>query len=134
MEQVLSRENMNLAFKRVKTNKGSHGVDGMSIDETYEYLKIHSREIGKAIREGTYKPKPVLRVEIPKQEGGVRLLGIPTVLDRIIQQAITQVISPIFEKEFSDSSYGWETRKKCQTGCIAGKILYRSRIHMGCGY
>jgi RNA-directed DNA polymerase len=121
LEQILSRDNMNLAFKRVKSNKGSHGVDGMSIDDTFQYLKTHGKELILAIREGKYKPKSVRRVEIPKPDGGVRLLGIPTVLDRMIQQAIMQVISPIFEKDFSKSSYGFRPGKSAHQAVLQAK-------------
>lgn len=127
MEIILSRENMNHAIKRVKSNKGSHGVDGLSIDETIEYLKQHSMEIGRKLREGSYRPQPVRRVEIPKPDGGIRLLGIPTVTDRIIQQAITQVLSPIFEKGFSDSSYGF------RPGRCAKQAVQKAREHIEAG-
>ncbi len=131
MEQILSARNMNLAFKRVKSNKGSHGVDGMNIEETFEFLKIHSRDVGKSIREGKYKPKPVRRVEIPKSGGGIRLLGIPTVLDRIIQQAIMQVISPIFEKDFSDSSYGFRPGKSAKQAVLFIEEIRPLRLQRG---
>lgn len=128
LEKILSRENMNLSIKRVKANKGSHGVDGRSIEETYKYLKDHSMEIGKALREGTYKVQPVRRVEIPKSDGGVRLLGIPTVLDRIIQQAIMQVISPIFDRDFSKNSYGFRPGKS------ARQAVLQAREYISMGY
>lgn len=118
---------MNLAIKRVKSNKGSHGVDGLSIDETIEYLKQNSKEIGRKLREGTYRPQPVRRVEIPKPDGGIRLLCIPTVTDRIIQQAITQVLSPIFENGFSDSSYGF------RPGRCAKQAVEIAREHIEAG-
>lgn len=121
LEQILSRENISLALKRVKSNKGSHGVDGRSINDTIDYLKLHSLEIGKALRSGTYKPKPVRRVEIPKPDGGIRLLGIPTVLDRIIQQAIMQVLSPIFERNFSENSYGFRPGKSAKQAVLQAK-------------
>jgi len=92
-------------------------------------LKVHSREIGSSIREGKYKPKPVRRVEILKTEGGVRLLGIPTVLDRLIQQAVTQVISPIFEKEFSDSSYGFRLERSAKQAVIRAREYIEEGNH-----
>lgn len=107
LEQILSKDNMNKAYKRVKANKGSHGVDGMRVDELLQYLKQHGQELRQLLLEGKYKPKPVRRVEIPKPDGGIRLLGIPTVVDRVIQQAIAQVLTPIYEKKFSDNSYGF---------------------------
>ncbi|MCP4648660.1 MAG: group II intron reverse transcriptase/maturase [PVC group bacterium] len=111
LEEILKRENMNRAYKRVKSNKGSHGIDGMKVEELLEYLKEHGEEIKQSILEGTYSPEPVRRVEISKPEGGVRLLGIPTVLDRVIQQAIAQVLSPIYEEKFSENSYGFRPNR-----------------------
>ncbi|EYE87101.1 RNA-directed DNA polymerase, partial [Fervidicella metallireducens AeB] len=105
LEQILSRDNMNSAYKRVKANKGSHGIDGMTVDELLQYLKEHGQELRQSLLEGRYRLQPVRRVEIPKPDGGKRLLGIPTVVDRVIQQAIAQVLTPIYEKKFSDNSY-----------------------------
>jgi len=107
LEKVLDRENLNLAYKRVKKNGGSHGVDGMNAEELLPYLKQHGENLKQNLLEGKYRPQPVRRVEIPKPDGGIRLLGIPTVIDRMIQQAIEQVLSPIFETEFSKYSYGF---------------------------
>ena len=100
LEKILDRNNLNLAYKRVKANKGSHGVDGMAVSELLSYLKQNGAQIKQSILEGTYRPNPVRRVSIPKPDGKVRLLGIPTVLDRVIQQAIAQILSPIFEEKF----------------------------------
>ena len=102
LEKVLERDNLNKAYKRVKANKGASGVDGMTINEALPWLKEHRDELLESIRNGKYKPSPVRRVEIPKDNGGVRKLGIPTVIDRIIQQAIAQVLTPIYEPKFSD--------------------------------
>jgi RNA-directed DNA polymerase len=107
LEKVLDRVNLNLAYKRVKKNGGSHGVDGMKVEELLPYLKQHGENIKQILLEGKYRPQPVRRVEISKPDGGIRLLGIPTVVDRMIQKAIAQVLSPIFEKEFSNYSYGF---------------------------
>jgi RNA-directed DNA polymerase len=107
LEKILSNKNLNEAYKSVKRNKGSHGVDGMRIEELHSYLKSNGKELIELILKGKYKPQPVMRVEIPKADGGIRLLGIPTVVDRVIQQAIAQVLTPIYEKKFSDSSYGF---------------------------
>ena len=107
LEKILDRDNLNRAFKRVKANKGAPGVDGMTIDETLQWLKVHNRELTDRIRRGKYTPKPVRRVEIPKPDGGVRKLGIPTVTDRTIQQAMAQQMIPIFEPLFSDGSFGY---------------------------
>ncbi|MBE3036353.1 MAG: group II intron reverse transcriptase/maturase [Candidatus Atribacteria bacterium] len=114
LEKILDRNNLNLAYKRVKANKGSHGVDGMNVDELLPFLKQNGELIKQSILEGTYHPKPVRRVEIPKSDGGIRLLGIPTVLDRVIQQAIAQILSPIFEEKFSDSSYGFRPNRNAK--------------------
>jgi len=108
LEQILHRDNMNAAYKRVKFNKGAGGVDGMNVDELLPFLKTNNAEILQKLQEGKYKPNPVRRVEIPKEEKGkVRELGIPTVVDRVIQQAIAQVLIPIYEKQFSESSFGF---------------------------
>ncbi len=107
LEKILDRHNLNLAYKRVMANKGSHGVDGMSVDELLPYLKQNGDKIKQSLLDGSYRPSPVRRVEIPKPDGGVRLLGIPTVTDRVIQQAINQILSPIFDSLFSNSSYGF---------------------------
>lgn len=107
LERILSRENMQRAYKRVVANKGSHGVDGMTTDELRNFLIQEWPEIKLAILQGEYKPQPVRRVEIPKPNGGIRLLGIPTVLDRLIQQAIAQELTLIFDKGFSNNSYGF---------------------------
>ena len=111
MEEVLSRENMMRALARVKENKGAAGVDGMTVDELVPYLKAEWPRIRKELLEARYEPKPVRRVMIPKANGGERPLGIPTVLDRLIQQAVHQVISPVFDKDFSKSSYGYRPGK-----------------------
>jgi RNA-directed DNA polymerase len=121
LEKILDRDNLNNAFKRVKSNKGSHGVDGMKVDELLPFLKQNGESIKRAIIEGTYNPTPVRRVEIPKPDGGVRLLGIPTVLDRLIQQAIAQVLSPIFENEFSDNSYGFRPHRSAKDAILKAK-------------
>ena len=107
LERILSRENMHRAWKRVKQNKGAAGVDKMSIDEMPEYLQEHWQRSRESLMEGRYQPSPVLRVEIPKPTGGVRLLGIPTVLDRLIQQAIAQVLTEICDPVFSECSDGF---------------------------
>jgi group II intron reverse transcriptase/maturase len=121
LEQILDRDNMNRAYKRVKTNKGAAGIDGMNVEELLNYLIENGEEIKQEIREGKYKPNPVRRVEIPKEDGKKRPLGIPTVVDRVIQQSIAQVLSPIYERQFSDNSYGFRPNRsahgaigKCQ--------------------
>jgi Retron-type reverse transcriptase len=130
LERILHRDNLNNAYKKVKSNKGAGGVDGMSVDELLTYLKDNQKQLIQKIRDGKYKPNPVRRVEIPKEEKGkVRELGIPTVVDRVIQQAITQVLSPIFERQFSDYSFGFrpgrgahDALKQCQQNVDDGYV------------
>ena len=107
LEQILHRDNLNEAYKRVVENGGAAGIDGMTVAEMLPYLKEHRDELLKSLRGGWYKPKPVRRVQIPKSDGGTRNLGVPTVIDRMIQQAIVQVVTPLLEEKFSDSSYGF---------------------------
>lgn len=128
LEEILDRDNMNKAFKKVKSNKGKPGIDGMTVDELLPFLKENGDQIKQAIMEGTYSPKPVRRVEIPKPDGGVRLLGIPTVLDRVIQQAIALVLSPIYEREFSDNSYGF------RPGRDAHQAIRKCKGYIDAGY
>ena len=118
LEEILSRDNMLLAYKRVKSNKGASGIDGVSVDEIDEYIKAHWVEIREKIRKRKYQPQPVRRVEIPKPNGGVRNLGIPTVIDRIIEQAIAQVLTPIAEPHFSENSYGFRPKRRAQQAVI----------------
>lgn len=120
LNQILDLENFDLAVKQVKRNKGSAGVDGMSVDQIQGYLALNKDELLKSIRSRTYKPEPVLRVEIPKPDGDVRLLGIPTVKDRVIQQAVAQIITPLFDKQFSDHSYGFRPRRYAEMAIIKG--------------
>lgn len=128
LEKILDGDNLKLAFKRVKANKGSHGVDGMKVDELPQYLKQNVGTLKDSILEGTYRPKPVRRVEIPKPDGGIRLLGIPTVVDRMIQQAIAQILSPIFEKTFSENSYGFRPKRD------AKQAINKAKEYMEQGY
>ena len=105
---------MNTAYKRVCANKGAGGVDGVSVEELGDHIKENWESIRNQIRSRKYKPQPVRRVEIPKPNGGMRKLGIPTVMDRVIQQGIVQVISPICEPLFSEWSYGFRPSKSCE--------------------
>ena len=107
LERILARENMWQAYNKVVSNKGSHGIDKMDVYELKQFLQSNWLNIREQLLQGTYKPKPVRRVEIPKPDGGVRLLGIPTVLDRLIQQAIAQELTLIFDEDFSANSYGF---------------------------
>ena len=111
LEAILDRNNLNKAYLKVKRNGDSAGIDGMTVDEMLPYLKEHREELLTALRSGKYKPKAVRRVEIPKPDGGKRKLGVPTVIDRMIQQAIVQVMQPIYEPIFSDNSYGFRPKK-----------------------
>ncbi|WP_205694297.1 group II intron reverse transcriptase/maturase [Clostridium manihotivorum] len=111
LERILSKDNMNLALKRVISNKGSHGVDGMTVYELKQFLKTNWISIRESILNGEYRPMPVRRVEIPKPNGGTRLLGIPTVLDRLIQQAIAQELNSIYDRRFSESSFGFRPQR-----------------------
>jgi len=118
IEEVLSKENLNKAYLQVFRNKGSAGVDGVSVNELKEHMRINGDKIVEDILNRKYKPLPVKRVEIPKDNGKKRLLGIPTVVDRVIQQAIAQKLSPIYEKEFSDNSYGFRPKRSCEMAII----------------
>ena len=115
LEAILDRDNLNRAYKRVKGNHGAPGIDGMTVEEALPWLREHREELLQSIREGSYGPNPVRRKEIPKPDGsGVRKLGIPTVVDRIIQQAIAQRLQPIFEPLFSEGSYGYRPKRSAQ--------------------
>lgn len=121
LEEILSVSNLNRAYKQVKRNKGAHGVDGMEVEYLLQYLKDNGEELRKSILDGKYRPNPVRRVEIPKDNGKMRKLGIPTVVDRLVQQAVAQILSPIFEPQFAETSYGFRPKRsahdalrKCQ--------------------
>ena len=114
LERILGRDNLNRAYKRVKANKGAPGIDGMTVEDALPWLQQHRQELLDSIRAGKYKPQPVRRKEIPKPDGGVRQLGIPTVIDRVIQQAIAQQLTPIFEPLFIDGSYGYRPNRSAQ--------------------
>jgi retron-type reverse transcriptase len=113
LEQVLENNNLYQAIAKVVSNKGSGGVDGMNVEDGSKYFMKNIETIKESIRKRTYKPLPVRRVEIPKPDGGVRLLGIPCVADRIIQQAINQVLTPIYEEQFSETSYEFRPNRDC---------------------
>ena len=124
LERVLERSNLNRAYERVKQNGGAAGADGMTVNEMLPYLRANREELLESIRGGWYKPKPVRRVEIPKPDGGVRQLGVPTVVDRMIQQALAQVLQPIFEATFSDSSYGFRPGRNAQQAIKQAREYY----------
>lgn len=114
LERILDRNNLNRAYKQVKRNHGAPGIDGMTVEQALPWLQEHREELLQSIREGTFTPSPMRRKEIPKPDGGVRKLGIPTVVDRIIQQAIAQQLQPIYEPLFSDASYGYRPKRSGQ--------------------
>lgn len=128
LEKIIDRNNLNQAFKRVKANKGSHGIDGMKVDELLQYLKENGDSLRQSILDGSYKPNSVRRVEIPKQDGKKRPLGIPTAVDRVIQQAIAQVLIPIFEEKFSENSYGFRPNRS------AHQAILKCKQYMDNGY
>ena len=119
LEAILYRDNLNRAYKRVKANKGAPGVDGVTVEEALPWLKEHGKEMTEAIRSEKYKPTAVRRKEIPKPDGGVRKLGIPTVKDRIVQQAIAQQLMPQYEPKFSEGSYGYRPGRSAQGGPLS---------------
>lgn len=129
LEQILDRNNLNNAFKRVKSNKGAHGVDGIGVNELLQYLKDNGDQLRQLILDGKYRPNPVRRVEIPKDDGKQkRKLGIPTVVDRVVQQAIAQVLTPIYEKQFLDNSFGFRPKRS------AHDAIKRSQENIENGY
>jgi group II intron reverse transcriptase/maturase len=128
LEKIVDKRNFFEAYKKVVSNKGSHGIDGMKVDELLPFLQEHYDTLKADLLNDKYEPQPVKRVEIPKPNGGVRLLGIPTVVDRLIQQAINQVINPIFDKEFSNNSYGFRPGKS------AHMALKQAQKHINEGY
>lgn len=128
LEEILDRNNLNKAFKKVKSNKGAHGIDGMEVDELLQYLKENGDQLRQSILDGKYRPNPVRRVEIPKEDGKKRKLGIPTVVDRVVQQAIAQILTPIFEQQFSNNSYGF------RPGRSAHQAIRQCQINIYEGY
>jgi RNA-directed DNA polymerase len=128
MEAVCERENLKKALRRVKANKGSPGVDGMTVEQLPDYLRTHWPQHRDELLRGTYTPSPVRRVEIPKPDGGARKLGVPTVLDRFVQQAVLQVLQPLFDPTFSDHSYGF------RPGRSAHQAVAAAQKHLSSGY
>ena len=114
LEKILEKGNLKRAFKRVRANKGAPGIDGITVEEIGAYLRENQKELIERIRRGKYTPDPVRRVEIPKPDVGIRKLGIPTVKDRIFQQAITQCLTPIYEPLFSENSYGYRPGRRAK--------------------
>jgi RNA-directed DNA polymerase len=127
-ERVWERQNLFTALERVERNGGAPGIDGMPVEELRPYLREHWLEIREALDQQSYQPSPVRRVEIPKPDGGVRLLGIPTVLDRFLQQAIAQALTPLFEPLFSNHSYGF------RPGRSAHQAIEQAQEYVQAGY
>jgi RNA-directed DNA polymerase len=121
MEVVCERENLKKALRRVKANKGSPGIDGMTVEQLPDYLRAHWPQHRDELLRGLYAPSPVRRVEIPKPDGGVRKLGVPTALDRFVQQAVLQVLQPIFDPPFSDHSYGFRPGRSAHQAVAAAQ-------------
>ena len=136
LDLILRKDNLNKAYKRVKSNKGAGGTDGMQVDELLPYLKENQETLIWQIRNGRYKPNPVRRVEIPKEtKGEYRKLGVPTVVDRVIQQAITQELMPIYEEQFSENRFGFRPQKgqhdalrQCQKNVNDGYVYVVDKI------
>lgn len=128
MERICDRQNLNTAYKRVKSNQGSPGVDGMTVDQASGWISNHKASLIKSLLDGSYRPGPVRRVAIPKPGGGQRELGIPTVIDRIVQQAILQVLQPLFDPHFSDQSFGF------RPGCSAHGALRKAQEYVAEGF
>jgi len=126
--QALTRENLVLAWKRVKANAGSAGVDGLSVRQTAEHLGVHWPQVREQLLNGSYRPRPVRRVQIPKPGGGMRELGIPTVTDRLIQQGLLQVLQPLLDPSFSEHSYGFRPGRR------ALDALCRAQEYVQAGY
>ena len=118
LEKVLDNKNLFKAYKQVYKNKGASGIDGVTVEELGKYMYLHKEEIKEQIRNRKYKPSPVKRVYIPKENGDKRGLGIPTVVDRLIQQGIVQVLSSIYEKQFSETSYGFRPNCSCEMAIV----------------
>ena len=118
IEKILDKNNVRIALEKVIANKGAAGIDGMKAEDLRDYMNANWPSIKQSILERNYKPAPVRRVEIPKPNGGVRKLGIPTVVDRTLQQSIVQILTPIFETEFQENSYGFRPGRSCEQAVL----------------
>lgn len=127
--RVLDRNNLNQAYLRVVRNKGAAGVDGMTVDDLLPFLRKHREELLERLADGTYKPTPVKRVEIPKPNGGMRKLGIPTVTDRFVQQSVAQVLSPVYEQIFSNNSFGFRPKRSAHDAVKRAVAFYNEGYH-----
>ena len=130
MERVVQRDNLNRAYKRVKANHGAPGVDGMTVEELYDWIRSNKEGLILSLLDGSYQPKAVRSVEIPKPNGGIRQLGIPTVVDRLVQQAILQVLQPIFDPMFSESSFGFRPKRSAHQALLQAQryVVGRRRV------
>lgn len=126
LEAILLPDNLNKAYKAVIRNKGCGGIDKMSCDELFPWLLANKESLIRSLLDGSYRPNPVLRVEIPKDSDKMRLLGIPTVVDRLVQQAINQVLIPIYEAQFSRNSFGFRPRRGCHDALFRAKDIVNS--------
>lgn len=118
IEQILDKNNVRIALEKVITNKGAAGIDGMKVENLRDYMNANWTSIKQSILERSYKPAPLRRMEIPKPNGEVRKLGIPTVVDRTLQQSIVQILTPIFETEFQENSYGFRPGRSCEQAVL----------------
>lgn len=118
IEQILDKSNVRIALEKVISNKGAAGIDGMKVEYLRDYMNANWQSIKQSILERSYKPAPVRSVEIPKPNGGVRKLGIPTVVDRTLQQSIVQILTPVFEAEFQENSYGFRPGRSCEQAVL----------------
>jgi RNA-directed DNA polymerase len=126
MSRVVERDNMQLAYSRVMKNRGAPGIDGMRCEDLKAWLKVNWSQVKKSLLDGTYRPQAVRRVDIPKPQGGVRTLGVPTVVDRLIQQALHQAMQPLFEPTFSQSSYGFRPGRSAKQAVSKATEYIRS--------
>lgn len=129
-ELVLDRNNLNTAYARVYGNRGAEGIDGMSVYELLDYLKDNKSQFLESLKDLSYKPSPVRRVEIPKPDGTKRKLGVPTVVDRLVQQAIAQAMTPVFEKVFSDNSFGFRPNRSAHDAIKRVTEFYNQGYHV----
>ena len=134
IEQILTKSNVREALERVISNKGAPGIDGMPVEELRAYMNTNWEVIKQSILAREYRPKPVRRVEISKPNGGVRKLGIPSVVDRVIQQSIVQVLTPIFESEFQECSYGFRPQRSCEQAVLKTDRIRQCRLRMDSGH
>ena len=134
LERILSPDNLNQAYKAVVRNKGGGGIDKMSCEELLPWLLANKDSLIRSLQDGSYRPNPVRRVEIPKDNGKKRLLGIPTVVDRLVQQAINQTLTPIYERQFSPRSYGFRPRRECHDALRGAQKIIRQWLYIRCRF